>query len=179
MSPGAMHMLVDSDTTGYDELGNVTLTADANCQVTSYQYDELSRVTRVTYPDGRTVDYTYYPAGNLLFMTPTAGSFTATIARSLTSVTYSPTSSPSDPDADDRLRIRPSPTASTALVPSGKRVQYGYDNAWRKLTSVTEKNAGQPDLATTVAICHHLVCSPRSRGPTTPRAPTPMIPTAG
>src|SRR5262249_5390723 len=37
----------------------------------------------------------------------------------------------------------------TALTyPSGKVVQYGYDNAG-KLTSVTEKNAGQSDLVTT------------------------------
>ncbi len=30
----------------------------------TYQYDTLGRLTKVTYPDGSTVDYTYDPAGN-------------------------------------------------------------------------------------------------------------------
>ena len=145
--------LVDSDSTGYDSLGNVTSTTDANGQIISYVYDQLSRVTHISYPDGTGVDYTYDAASNLLTMHDATGwqLYGYDVLDRLTSVTYSPTNNASDPaalsigygyDADNRL---------TALTyPSGKVVQYGYDNA-SKLTSVTEKNAGQADLVTTYA----------------------------
>src|SRR5205807_2154246 len=91
--------------------------------------------------------------GNLLTMHDASGwqIYGYDVRDRLTSVTYSPTNNVSDPaalaigyeyDADSNL---------TALnYPSGKRVEYVYDNA-NKLTKVTEKNSGQPDLVTTYA----------------------------
>jgi YD repeat-containing protein len=65
--------------TATDKAGNVqTATSDAltvigsgfapNAVVT-YQYDPLNRLTQATYQDGRTVQYTYDPAGNLATIT--------------------------------------------------------------------------------------------------------------
>ncbi len=143
--------LVDSDSTGYDALGNVTSTTDANGQTIQYTYDQLSRVTHIAYPDGSSVDYTYDAASNLLTMHDATGwqLYGYDVLDRLTSVTCSPSDNASDPaaltigygyDADNRL--------TSLSYPSGKVVQYGYDNA-SKLTSVTEKNAGQANLVTT------------------------------
>ena len=143
--------LVDADHTDYDELGNVTATTDSDGRKTVYKYDLLSRLTWVEYPDGSNVDYTYDVAGNLLSMRDSTGwqLYTYDTRDRLTSVTYSPTSSPTDPaalrigyeyDLTDRL--------SALIYPSGKRVEYGYTTAG-KLNRVTEKNAGQADLVST------------------------------
>jgi RHS repeat-associated protein len=143
--------LTDSDHTAYDELGAVTAVADSAGQAVSYTYDQLKRLTQVTHPDGSTVDYTYDVAGNLLTMHDATGwqLYTYDALDRLTSVTYSADNHAGD--AGDLTIGYEYDLASrlTALVyPSGKRVEYGYDNAG-KLTTVTEKNASQPNLVTT------------------------------
>lgn len=143
--------LVDADHTEYDELGNVTATTDSDGRRTVYEYDFLSRLTRVEYPDRAVVDYEYDPAGNLVSMHDDTGwqLYGYDVRDRLTSVVYSPENDADHPDAltigyeydlTDRL---------TALdYPSGKRVEYGYTAAG-KLNRVTEINAGQADLVTT------------------------------
>ena len=142
--------LVDSDSTGYDDLGNVTSTTDSDGLATQYTYDQLSRVTHIAYPDGSTVDYTYDAASNLLTMHDSTGwqLYGYDVLDRLTSVTYSPTNSTSDPaastiaygyDLDNRL--------TSLTYPSGEVVLYGYDN-FSKLTSVTDTPPGQASLIT-------------------------------
>ena len=41
---------------------------EANGDITTYEYDKLYRLTKIVYPDGRTVTYTYDPVGNRLSM---------------------------------------------------------------------------------------------------------------
>jgi YD repeat-containing protein len=145
--------LVDSHSTAYDSLGNVTATTDADGQATQYTYDQESRVTQVTYPDGSTVAYSYDPAGNLLTMHDSTGwqIYGYDALDRLTSVTCSPTDNVNDLAA---LTIGYQYDADSNLTeldyPSGERVLYGYDDAG-KLTSVTAKNQGQPDQVTTYA----------------------------
>ena len=143
--------LVVSQNATYDVLGNVTSTSNSAGQTTTYVYDQLSRLTRVNFPDESIVDYTYDASNNLMTMHDSTGwqLYNYDLLNRLSSVTYSPTKDISNPlaltlayehDLDNRV---------TALnYPSGKRVQYEYDSAG-KLTSATEKNAGQPDLVTT------------------------------
>jgi len=145
--------LVDVDHSDYDELGNVTGTTDADGRKSVYFYDQLSRLTSTKYADGESVAYTYDLAGNLLSMQDGSGwqFYSYDIRDRLTSVTYSPSNSPTDPAA---LRIGYEYDLSnrlTALIyPSGKRVEYGYTAAG-KLNRVTEKATGQADLVTTYA----------------------------
>src|SRR5437588_335675 len=86
--------------------------------------------THVGYQDGTAVDYTYDPAGNLLTMHDGTGwqLYGYDALDRLSSVTYSPTSSTSDPAA---LTIGYAYDAANHLTsltyPSGKVVLYGYD----------------------------------------------------
>src|SRR5438874_6897587 len=48
----------------YDEVGNRTQRTDYNGVVTNYAYDNLNRLTTITYPS-RTVTYGYDPLNNL------------------------------------------------------------------------------------------------------------------
>jgi RHS repeat-associated protein len=159
VAAGAMHeyhvtlvpTLVDSESTGYDDLGNVTSTTDSAGEATQYTYDQLSRVTHIAYTDGTTVDYTYDTASDILTMHDSTGwqFYCYDSLNRLTSVTFSPTDSTTDPaaltigygyDLDNRL--------TSLTYPSGEVVLYAYDNA-SKLTSVTDTPLGQASLVTT------------------------------
>jgi len=52
----------------YDNVSNRVSMKEANGDITTYEYDKLYRLTKVVYPDGRTVTYTYDPVGNRLSM---------------------------------------------------------------------------------------------------------------
>ena len=97
------------------------------------------------------MEYTYDAASNLTSMHDSSGwqFYAYDILDRLTGVTYSTSGNKSDPtnltigyqyDADDDL--------TDETYPSGEQVEYSYDNAGR-LTSVTQVNAGQPNLVTT------------------------------
>jgi len=47
-----------------DKVGNRLSKTDEQGKTTSYSYNNLYQLTRVEYPDGQAVDYTYDPAGN-------------------------------------------------------------------------------------------------------------------
>ena len=142
--------LVDTDSTEYDELGNVTVTTDSNGQSVTYQYDQLSRVTQVSYPDGTQVNYAYDAASNLVSMRDPTGwqLYGYDVRNRLTSVTYSPTNDFNDPAAlTIGYEYDLASQLSALIYPSGKRVEYGYSTGG-KLSTVTEKTAGQSDLVT-------------------------------
>ncbi len=52
----------------YDNVGNRLSMKEANGDITTYEYDNLYRLTKVVYPDGRTVTYAYDSVGNRLSM---------------------------------------------------------------------------------------------------------------
>lgn len=58
-----------------DAVGNRTVMTDTE-GVTTYNYDDLYRLTAVTYPDGETVSYAYDPMGNRTEMTSTVSGVT-------------------------------------------------------------------------------------------------------
>lgn len=104
--------------------------------VTSYAYDNLNRLSKVTYPYGNTVAYTYDPMGNRLIMVSKIGKMSST-----TSYSY---------DAGDQLLS--TGKASYAydnngnLVkktgPAGKTTTYGYDAANRLSTITQSQSSG-------------------------------------
>lgn len=47
--------------------------SSATFAATSYTYDDLNRLTKVAYDDGRSISYTYDAAGNLLTTRSDAG----------------------------------------------------------------------------------------------------------
>ncbi len=48
-----------SNSRTYDEDGNLSTFSDRKEQETAYEYDALDRLTRVTFDDASTIDYTY------------------------------------------------------------------------------------------------------------------------
>jgi len=57
----------------YDRAGNRTQMTEAGGGVTTYGYDDLYRLTHVTYPDSNSQDYAYDAVGNRLTLTDTTG----------------------------------------------------------------------------------------------------------
>ncbi len=54
------------NTNQYDGSGNLVQTTDRKGQITNLAYDGLNRTSRVVYVDGRTTDYIFDLAGNLI-----------------------------------------------------------------------------------------------------------------
>jgi RHS repeat-associated protein len=50
-------------TYGYDDVGRLRTLTDARGNVTGYEYDGIDRLKKVTYPDTKTVEYTYFCCG--------------------------------------------------------------------------------------------------------------------
>jgi len=50
-------------TLGYDNVGRLTSLTDARGNVTHYEYDGIDRLKKITYPDTKTVEYTYFCCG--------------------------------------------------------------------------------------------------------------------
>jgi RHS repeat-associated protein len=93
---GRLTSMVDgSGTTAfeYDAFGNLTeesRTIDGNTHVTAYGYDDADLVTSITYPSGRTVDYTRNVLGQVTTVESSYGGSTATIASSATYEPFGP-----------------------------------------------------------------------------------------
>ena len=64
----------------YDASGDVLTSTDQSGNVTSYAYDPLGQLTRVTLPGGRTIQYTYDADGNRTSVVDSSGTETATYA---------------------------------------------------------------------------------------------------
>jgi RHS repeat-associated protein len=82
-----------STTFEYDVFGNLTEESKAiggNTHVTAYAYDEANLVTSITYPSGRTVDYTRNVLGQVTTVASTYGGSTATLASSATYEPFGP-----------------------------------------------------------------------------------------
>ncbi len=89
----------------------MSTSTDGLSQQTSYSYDNLDRITKITYAGGITVSYVYDDNGNLSSMTDPTGT---------TSYTY---------DKDNRLL--------TKTLPGGAQLSYSYD-AVGNLASFTD-----------------------------------------
>ncbi len=75
----------------WSNLGLETATTrcvESTCQTTSGTYDGLHRVSRLTYPDGEVVSYTYDSAGNLQAVSGYVDAMTWSPTDQLTSLTY-------------------------------------------------------------------------------------------
>jgi RHS repeat-associated protein len=96
----------------YDAHGRLTSYTDGDGNVIGYTYDDLDRLTRITYPDSKQVNYAYDSTGRLYTVTDWASRVT----------TYSY-------DAANRL--------TQTLRPNGTKQLRGYDDAGQ-LTSLVE-----------------------------------------
>jgi YD repeat-containing protein len=103
-----------------DATGNLLSILDAKGQLTQYTYDELDRLTSITYGDGTTDGFTYDALGNLLTMTDGQGT---------TTYTY---------DAVGQLRTEDSPRTRGVI-------QYDYDPVG-DLIHVTRENGDVLDF---------------------------------
>ncbi len=77
----------------YDPYGNLirhTRTLDGVSTTLAYQYDGAGRLTRITYPSGRQVDYHYDPAGQIDRVSATFNGVTQLIADSLRYLPFGP-----------------------------------------------------------------------------------------
>ncbi len=92
-------------------MSRVSTSTDGKGQQTSYSYDNLDRITKITYAGGITVSYVYDANGNLSSMTDPTGT---------TSYTY---------DKDNRVL--------TKTLPGGTQLSYSYD-AVGNLASFTD-----------------------------------------
>jgi RHS repeat-associated protein len=83
---GRLTTMVDGNGTatfGYDVYGNVTQeskTIDGHAYVTGYSYDAADLLVSITYPSGRTVDYTRNVLGQVTTLESTYDSTTTTVA---------------------------------------------------------------------------------------------------
>lgn len=157
MSPDAGHnsasgqsppQSVEAITYTYDEAGNVKTYTDARAITTIYSYDELSRLTKVDYPNDTDIVYTYDEDGNgengigrLTTMNDESGTtkYTYDLRGNMLTKTYiqavlgSLATAYQYNDADQVEEI---------TYPSGLRVVYHYDSVGR----VDNITAVLPDL---------------------------------
>ena len=126
---------------GYDADGNVTSTADADGNVTTYTYDAAGEHTDVHRADSTTLHSDYWPDGTLKDQVDAAGN--------TTSYTYDPLGHPSavtDPlgritrHADDGAGNQLSVTDA-----SGRQTTYSYDPA-NELTSISYSDGVTPNV---------------------------------
>ena len=101
----------------YDLTGNLVKETDANGKVTTYQYDDLNRLTKTTYPDTTYGTKTYDNDGNLKSLTDPKGD----------KIAYSY-------DALNRL--------TTITYPDSSTVSYTYDSAGNRLTKTDTGSTG-------------------------------------
>jgi RHS repeat-associated protein len=120
----------------YDQMGNLLSETDANKNATTYQYDDLNRVVKTTYPDGTYETRTYDSAGNLLTRTDPKGqtlSYAYDALNRLAKVTYPDSSSVSYTYDANGNRL--------SMVDSSFTTYYTYD-ARSRLTNETKLVAG-------------------------------------
>lgn len=80
----------------YDARGNLTREASTLSSVTQntdYQYDAADRVTKITYPTGRVVDYPRDTVGRISQVSTTVGSTTTPLASSIAYLPFGPATS--------------------------------------------------------------------------------------
>src|SRR5438445_2295942 len=96
----------------YDQSGNLLSLTDPNAAVTFYQYDDLNRLVKTTYPDGTSESRSYDAVGNLVSRTTPAGAV----------ISYSY-------DSANRL--------VKVAYPDAMTLTYSYDNNGNVLSMVT------------------------------------------
>ncbi|TEU22628.1 MAG: hypothetical protein E3J21_00170 [Anaerolineales bacterium] len=101
----------------YDPVGNLLTIADANGNLTTFEYDLLDRLIREDNPIGNTWRYEYDPVGNLVRRTDANGD--------VTDYTY---------DADDLLVGIHYPDPSSGSGQGGSEVTFAYDEAHNQIT---------------------------------------------
>jgi RHS repeat-associated protein len=100
----------------YDQVGNLLSITDANNHVTTYQYDNLNRLTMTLYPDGTNSTNTYDAVGNLIKTKDPLGNIITNTYDSLNRLTQ-------------------------VQYPNGATVTYTYDADSNKLSTVQSSPA--------------------------------------
>lgn len=122
---------------GGPQAGYLSSVTDAMGQQVQFEYDAAGRVTRQTFPDGRVVDMSYDPNGNLTSITPpgkTAHLF------EYTAVDQQGVYTPPDVDAGTsvtRYLYNLDKQLTQVLRPDGQSVDYFYDGQSGRLQSLT------------------------------------------
>ncbi|OBP14337.1 hypothetical protein A5320_11160 [Rheinheimera sp. SA_1] len=128
---GERQVLYSYDTAARGQVSSVTA---ADGKVTSYQYDDLGRVTRVTYPDGHSTQTQYDANGNAV----------AVIVPSLEQHDFTVngignTASETRPVNSTTRYVYNRDKQLTAIeLPSGERIEYGYQNGRLVSTQMPE-----------------------------------------
>ena len=120
----------------YNSAGYVDTMTDASGRNIAYEYDLAGRVTRQTFPDGRLVTYTYDANGNLTSLSP-PGRFPHVF--DYTPVDLIGAYEPPPIGANDpatRYEYNRDKQLTRITRPDGALVDFGYDAASGKLTSL-------------------------------------------
>jgi YD repeat-containing protein len=135
---------------GYDQKGRVTSetrTINAVAYTTAYRYDSSGRLDRITYPSGRTVDYSFDSLGRIsaVSTTPSGGSSQA-IASSITYHPFGGVTGFSFANGQTYARTYDQDGRIATYTLAGTGYTVGYDAASR-ITFITE-TANPPNTNT-------------------------------
>ena len=128
---------LDSYSYTYDGAHNQTSKTDAK-GVTSYEYDSLNRLEKVTEPNGRTTSYTFDKAGNRLTETVLAAVVTTSPAVTAANSTTAVTTATAASTAATSTATTTATTTVTAPAISSVTTSYTYNEQNRLISTVQQ-----------------------------------------
>lgn len=124
----------------YDQQGRVTQESRSiggQAYVTAYRYDDAGRLTGMTYPSGRKIDYTFDSMGRIATVTTTVAGASATLASGVTYQPFGPLKSLTFGNGQVYSRSYDLNGRMTSFTLNGQAQTVSYDAASR-VTGVTD-----------------------------------------